>query len=69
VLHLARPLAVTLVAVLSIVLSAGGAQAAPRPEEPTLMVLTPVATGVGPSIARSPVSDRRGEDSQSSRSC
>jgi hypothetical protein len=57
-----RPLAVALVAVLSTIASAGAAQAAPRPEDPTLIVLTPVATGVGPSIARSPVSDRRGEE-------
>jgi hypothetical protein len=59
-----RPLAVALVAVLSTIASAGAAQAAPRPEDPTLIVLTPVATGVGPSIARSPVSDRRGEETR-----
>jgi len=62
VLQLAyRPFAVTLVVALSMVVSAGPAHAAPGSQDPRLIVLEPVATGVGPSIARSPVSDRRGE--------
>src|SRR5437868_9359811 len=66
VLHLAaRPLAIALAVILSMVVSAGGTQAAtPRSADPSLMVLTPVAMGVGPSIARSPVSDRRGEQTR-----
>src|SRR5690242_9884478 len=45
-----RPFAVTLVVALSMVVSAGPAHAAPGSQDPRLIVLAPVATGVGPSI-------------------
>ncbi|HEV2250187.1 MAG TPA: hypothetical protein VGT60_06755 [Candidatus Limnocylindria bacterium] len=55
-----RSLVVALVAVLSVVLSAGPATAKP-PADESVTVLFPVAQGVGPSIAHSRGSDRRGE--------
>lgn len=59
-----RPFAIAAVAALSMVLSAGPAHAAPGAQDSRLVVLTPVGYGVGPSIARSPVSDRRGEQTR-----
>ena len=57
---LRRPIAVAATLVLSTVISTGPANASP-PQDEGLVVLTPVAQGVGPSIAQSAGSDHRGE--------
>lgn len=55
-----RALAVVLAVVLSVIVGARPATAAP-PIDAAVTVLTPVAVGVGPSISHSPGSDHRGE--------
>ena len=58
---LRRPITVAVVVVLSMVSAAVPAQATPGHQDEGLVVLTPVAQDVGPSIAKSPGSDHRGE--------
>jgi len=56
-----RPIAIAAIVVFSMLSAATPAKAAPGHQGQELVVLTPVAQDVGPSIAKSPGSDRRGE--------
>ena len=58
---LRRPIAVAAIVALSMISAAGPATATPGHQDEGLVVLTPIAQDVGPSIANSPGSDHRGE--------